>query len=701
MKKKVICLMLGLTMIGAISTAQVRRCGSMENLERLKLEDPALESRMVQIENATQQFINTPQRGMNAIVNIPVVVHVVYNTASQNISDAQIQSQLAVLNEDFRRLNADRANTPAAFAATAADPEITFCLATKDPNGAATTGIIRKSTTVTSFSDNDGVKYSSSGGDNAWPAGSYLNIWVCNLGGGLLGYAQFPGGPAATDGVVMLYSAFGRGYSTLAPYNKGRTATHEVGHWLNLRHIWGDASCGSDLVSDTPTQQTSNYSCPAYPHKTCGNTSSGDEFMNYMDYTDDACMNMFSQGQKSRMQALFAAGGSRYSLTTSTACGGTITPATCNVPAGLSTSSLTASSVTLNWTSTGASSYNVKIKPVSSTTWTTATSTTNSKAFTGLTASTAYQFQVQSVCSGGTSAYSALGNFTTPSASTTTSGSITVGTGTSTMIAPYGTYYMDEKSQFIVTKAELAAAGYTSSNNSIRAMAFNVASASSQVMNGFTIKMRHTTAASYSSASYLSNTSMTTVFSANKTATTGWNTHTFTTPFVYNGVDNLLIEICWDNSSYTTDTKVYCSVLSTNNTILKQQDVAAGGICTATTGTLSTSRPNIRFTMGASAARTEQEEISAAPQTFNLFPNPVTSGLTLQYSTEADESQIAVSVYNMMGALIKREESGSVASGDHEYKMDLGGYENMPNGIYMLTLTIDGKPMTKRFVLAR
>lgn len=698
MKNKILYLMLGVSMVGTLANAQIRRCGSMENLERLKLEDPSLESRMQLIENATQQFINNSGHSMTVVVNIPVVVHVLYNTTAQNISTAQIQSQIDVLNEDFRKLNADRVNTPSAFATTAADVEINFCLASKDPSGVTTTGIIRKSTTVNSFSDNDGVKYNSSGGDNAWPSGSYLNIWVCNLGGGLLGYAQFPGGPVATDGVVMVYTAFGRGYSTLAPYNKGRTATHEVGHWLNLSHIWGDALCGSDLVTDTPTQQTSNYGCPSYPHRTCSNTTSGDEFVNYMDYTDDGCMNMFSLGQKSRMQALFSGTGSRVSLLSSTACGATTT--TCNVPASLSASGVTISAATLSWGSTGAVSYNVKIKATSSTTWTTASSTTTSKGFTGLTASTTYEFQVQSVCSGSTSAYSASTNFTTTNGTSISSTLLSIGTGTSVMVAPYGTYYMDEKTQFIVTKAELLAAGYSSTNSYIKALAFNVYNASGQAMNGFSIKMRHTTAASFSSSSYLSNTTMTTVYAATKTVTTGWNTHTFTTPFAYNGVDNLLVEICWDNSSYTTDSKVYCSTLSTYNTIMKQQDIASGGICTITTGTQTTSRPNIRLTMGASATGRLSAE-DETTETFTLYPNPASSSITLQYTTETEHSVISVYVYNMMGALIDHIEQMDMGSGDHEYTIDLSSYTNMPNGIYLLTLNINGKLITKRFVLAR
>src|ERR1700741_2966275 len=249
MRKNTLTLIALATLAANLSFAQTgqRNCGTTEHLSYLKSQDPGLEQRMNDIEEHTIQWQmnNASHKSAATVVSIPVVVHVLYNTSTQNISDAQIQSQIAVLNEDFRKLNADRVNIPSAFSAAAADAEINFCLASKTPSGASTTGIVRKSTTKTSFSDNDGVKYSSQGGDDAWDATKYLNIWVCNLGGGLLGYAQFPGGPVATDGVVILYSAFGRVGTLSAPYNKGRTTTHEVGHWLNLRHIWGDASCGN------------------------------------------------------------------------------------------------------------------------------------------------------------------------------------------------------------------------------------------------------------------------------------------------------------------------------------------------------------------------------------------------------------------------------------------------------------------------
>ena len=142
----------------------------------------------------------------------------------------------------------------------------------------------------------------------AWPANRYLNLWVCTLGGGLLGYAQFPGGPARTDGVVILNTAFGTTGTATTPFDLGRTATHEVGHWLNLRHIWGDRNdCGgTDFVTDTPNAQLPNYGKPTFPHISCNNAPNGDMFMDYMDYVDDAAMVMFTAGQVERMNATLA-----------------------------------------------------------------------------------------------------------------------------------------------------------------------------------------------------------------------------------------------------------------------------------------------------------------------------------------------------------------------------------------------------------
>ncbi|NNL92387.1 MAG: T9SS type A sorting domain-containing protein [Saprospiraceae bacterium] len=294
----------------------------MEHLHEQLDQDPGLQDRMDAIEKATRKFMNNPQKAVTGIVTIPVVVHVVYNTAAQNISTAQINSQITILNEDFRRLNSDANGTWP----QAADSEIEFCLATVDPNGNTTSGITRTSTSVTAHGTNDSVKFTSSGGIDAWPTSDYLNIWVCNIGGGILGYAQFPGGPASTDGVVNGYQYFGNTGTATAPFDLGRTCTHEVGHWLNLRHIWGDGGCGvDDFVGDTPTSDNPNYGC-ASGHVSCGTT---DMVENYMDYSDDDCMNLYTEGQKTRMRALFDTGGFRESLLSSNACG-TPPPPTCS-----------------------------------------------------------------------------------------------------------------------------------------------------------------------------------------------------------------------------------------------------------------------------------------------------------------------------------------------------------------------------------
>nr|MBP6316359.1 zinc metalloprotease [Chitinophagaceae bacterium] len=283
--------------------ATVRECGTTEYMNALEHAHPEVAQQRQLIEQHTQQFIRSNHKKSRSIITIPVVVHVVYNLAVQNISDAQIQSQIAVLNKDFRKLNTDFLNTPGSFQPLAADCQIEFVLAKRDPNGDSTTGITRTATLTTSFTNNNNVKSSATGGKDAWPATAYLNIWVCKLSGGLIGYGQFPGGPAATDGVVISYKAFGTMGAALPPFNKGRTATHEIGHWLNLYHIWGDdaGSCnGTDVVEDTPNQGNSNTGVPVYPKISCNNAPFGDMFMNYMDYTDDIAMTMFSVGQKAR-----------------------------------------------------------------------------------------------------------------------------------------------------------------------------------------------------------------------------------------------------------------------------------------------------------------------------------------------------------------------------------------------------------------
>lgn len=307
-------------LLAYISFAQEKDCGAMESLEHRIKQDPELLDRMNEIEAfikvKTEESNNGSQNKMvGNVIIIPVVVHVLYTTPDENISDSIIQSQIDVLNEDFRRTNSDANN----LWPQAADTEIEFCLTTLDPNGNLTTGITR--TPVTSSNWNtleDKMKSSSTGGIDPWDTNRYLNIWVTSnlwrpfLLGTILGYAQFPGGDPNTDGIVVDYKYFGK-----TGIRNGRVGTHEVGHYLNLRHTWGDApvlpngqtnGCGyDDFVSDTP-EEFGPGNCDV-TRQTC---NSVDMVNNYMNYGN--CLNLFTKGQKSRMRTILSPGGPREDL---------------------------------------------------------------------------------------------------------------------------------------------------------------------------------------------------------------------------------------------------------------------------------------------------------------------------------------------------------------------------------------------------
>ncbi len=255
------------------------------------------------------------------VITIPVVVHVLHS-ASSNISDGQILSQINALNTNFNGENADINKVPAVFRKVAGVANIRFVLAKVDPGGRATTGITRTKSAREMWTNDDKVKDPAFGGVAPWDPGSYLNIWVCNMIPGLLGYASAPGSPADKDGVVIKMSIFGA--TGAGSFGLGRTAVHEVGHWLNLKHLWGDRECGSDEVDDTPQQRTYNQGSPAFPRIGTGCSAAnphGDMFMNFMDFTNDASMMMFTQGQVKRMRSLFDAGGMRKSILSSKALG--------------------------------------------------------------------------------------------------------------------------------------------------------------------------------------------------------------------------------------------------------------------------------------------------------------------------------------------------------------------------------------------
>ena len=295
-----------------VTVESARQCASQEVLEEQLKSDPQRARNLEELERRTAEFKGRDQSMFRAAgkLYIPVVVNVILPNAAQ-VTDAQIQRQLDVLNQDYNRTNAELANANvylAGYSYTAvANCQLEFYI--QDPAN----DINRKNASGT-FGTNDAVKRTTSGGLNPESAATKMNIWVCDLSSGLLGYAQFPGGSSATDGVVIDYQAFGTAasYPMYTQFNKGRTATHEVGHWLNLRHIWGDARCGNDQVGDTPAHDASNGGCPSSTLRSRCTGKPLEQWMNYMDYTDDACMYMFTSGQKTRMDAAIDASRAAY-----------------------------------------------------------------------------------------------------------------------------------------------------------------------------------------------------------------------------------------------------------------------------------------------------------------------------------------------------------------------------------------------------
>lgn len=289
--------------------ASRKSCPSEEIRANLLATDPSAKARYAAIENGTEKFIQARKAGRvlsDGTVEIPVVVNVLYRTTAENISDARIAEQIAVLNKDFGATNSDITKIPSEFSSVAAgDTKVRFRLVKT----------VRKSTTVRTWRTNDAMKKSSTKGIDATDPTQYFNIWIVGSMSGILGYATFPESSGLWNDGVVLAAPYTGVTGATSPYNLGRTATHEVGHYLNLRHIWGDATCGSDLVTDTPTQTGANYGKPTYPlMNTCGGVSRSVMFMNYMDYVDDAAMFMFSAGQRDRMQAVLTTAGARSGL---------------------------------------------------------------------------------------------------------------------------------------------------------------------------------------------------------------------------------------------------------------------------------------------------------------------------------------------------------------------------------------------------
>ncbi|MBK8922785.1 MAG: T9SS type A sorting domain-containing protein [Saprospirales bacterium] len=633
--------------IGSLS-AQQRTCASHDVLLRQLEENPELQQIRDAIEERTNVFIKEGGASNRVLVTIPVVVHVVWNTTAENISDARILAQIEVLNQDFRRTNADASSTPAAFQGVAADCEVQFCMAQRDPNGNATNGIVRVQTATTSFSTNDNVKFTSSGGSNAWPRDQYLNLWVCDLGSGLLGYAQFPGGSASTDGVVCDYAYFGTtATGATPPFDKGRTATHEVGHWLNCYHIWGDdgTSCsGTDQVADTPNQADENYGCPAFPTVSCTNGPNGDMFMNYMDYTDDACMNLFTAGQKSRMQSLFNTGGFRAPLLSSLGC----TPPSgggCGTPASLASSSVTQTGATLSWGSvSGATSYNLQWKTSAASSWNTVSNiTTTSYNLTGLSASTTYNYQVQANCNGTTGSYSAAASFTTQSSG---------GGGCSD---PYEANNSRSAAKSITPGTAITALIGSSTDNDY--FKFNVTSAARNIKINLT-----TLPLDYDLRLYRNNTQV------------GISQNGGTTPeqIIYNNAGTSYTyypRVYGYNGAYSTS-QCYTLLVSVSSTAWRTDGSTDGDVTTI------------------------EIPVDLASEGFAMWPNPANNHLTVEVPLEAD-AEVQVTIFDATGKAAAQQHR-ALAKGDNQFAFDLS---TLSNGVYLVQVRNGDTSNVRRLVV--
>lgn len=660
--------------------------------------DPAYAVNQALLEQETEQFVDqyiasrtaaSGYKSSGVVRVIPVVFHIIHEGGPENISRDQCVNQIDLLNLDFRRLNPDASNTPAVFQSLGADSEIEFRLATLDPNGNCTDGVVRVFSPLTNNARNN-VKALS-----YWPSNKYLNIWVVksieNTGGSsgiVIGFAQFPGGNALTDGVVLRHDYTGEIGTASNSNNAGRTATHEVGHWLNLRHIWGDANCGSDFVTDTPTQQGPNQSnCPNWPSITCNNGPNGDMFTNYMDYTNGTCQNIFTIGQAARMNAaLSSAVSGRSNLWSSNnliATGTTGAPGAVCVPIAEFTNNIKyiCEGTTINFTD---GSWN---GPVTSWQW----------DFPGGTPSSSTD-QNPSV------QYNTAGTYNITLTVTNSAGSDSYTLNNAVVVMPFA-------GQYAVPYSE----GFETTN-----------------FPGTEWVVENGGGNTWVKTSNAAHTGFSSVYINNHTGNTSATTDEFITP-TYNLSNvtsaNLTFWLAFAvrSSTSTDQLRVFASTSCGQIWNIRYNKTGtalstAGIISTAFTPNASqwrqetvnissssyNNKPNVRFkfeyTQGTGnniyiddlnlTGTVGVNDLMEQSLDFNVYPNPAVSVASIEFTLPA-KNKVLIDVVDVTGRVVNNIEETELDAGDYQFQLPAG----LSKGVYGVRLHVDGYVSTRKVVI--